>query len=205
MHRQPVAGIEKQFTGASMKLSRTYLRHTPKLAALAPLLALLAGCQGTLDTRPAQVGDTPDAWSSRLATLPVEVHDLRPGARPASALAAQVERGTTAAQFAAAHPLSPPLQDQPRVVMYVSTGALASPATLCQAPASTQTPVTTADATTLSAAICDGPRLVDRLVRTSSARALDAGHAAGTAVHLENQLVWALSDRENQPFTADVR
>lgn len=164
---------------------------------LLPLAFAMAGCQGTLHTRWAEQADTYDRWAPQMATLPVEVHGTIPGLSHAETVA-HIPQGTTARRFSAEQPTAPGLTVAPRVVLYVGGDTLPTNSSYCSASPELRSVHHHKDDVMLAAALCDGPRLIDRSRRVVNADHLSAADLDTTIKSVESQLLFGLTVSQAQ-------
>jgi hypothetical protein len=166
-----------------------------------PLLIGLAGCE-TLHARWAKRSDSPDAWSSRMATLPIHVHAQESGVDPGQ-IVARIPNGTTVGQYATAHPTSPELTAVRRLEMYVGGVHVPTFATYCAQQPVMRTINNPGSDVMLAAAICDGPRLVATVRESAASDELDAANMPHTVERVKGRLIFALSRSPSQIPTED--
>lgn len=110
-------------------------------------IAGAAGCNGTLHTRWVQDADTHSLWSSRMAELPIRLH------QPGKDAIVQTRDG---------HPRTTQgVMAMPRVELYVGGTQAPTYESACTATTTLRADTITKPGTLVFAALCDGPRLVD--------------------------------------------
>lgn len=169
---------------------------------LLPLAFAMAGCQGTLHTRWAQQADTYDYWAPQIAALPIEVHGAAPGLSHAETVA-RIPQGTTATRFTAKQPANPSLAAMPRVVLYVGGDTIPTDHSYCSTTPDMRAADNGKHGVMLAAALCDGPRLIDRSRRVVSVDHLGARQLRATVKSLESHLLFGLTVSQAQTPTED--
>lgn len=174
------------------KTENTFSFHA-KAGLLVGLLATLGmtGCAGTLDTRWAKGRDSTDAWSARMATLPIDVHGQLPG-QDAQQSIASIPGGTTAALYAQTHLQAPVLDTHKRIELYLGQGQLSGGDSYCAARPMLSEAEPARHGVLLTAALCDGSRLVETDRLDVKDYDLDQTRVADTIAGLKTKLLFGL-------------
>ena len=154
----------------------------------------LAGCQGTLHTRWAQASDTYDDLSARIDTLPLDIHS-KLDATDLSHIQGVASSSTATAE----------LSGQPRVVLYLGGDQQPTDDTYCQAAPTLHAVRRKPDHTLLAAALCDGPRLVVRMHKELTAKAVTSQNLPWTIQSMRNRLLFGVrvSQAQTPPPTTN--
>ncbi|WP_460592796.1 hypothetical protein [Frateuria aurantia] len=164
-----------------------------------PLGFGLAGCTTTVHNRWAMEGDTLRHWQLQMHTMPVEIHGGF-AAQDATAIAAEVARGTTPEVYAAQRPApDTPLQKTPRVLIYLGTGYLPSDETYCQPKPKLRTVGSQVGKVNIFAAICDGSRLVVRTEQQQPSDQWVYSQVGAIVEKAEERLLYAVSTSPGTP------
>lgn len=170
------------------------------LLALLPIgLGLgLTACAGNLHNRWATETDTLTTWQDAMATMPVEMHaDIEAGQGRASAVS--VPHAVTPAEYAARHPLDAPLDSMPRVSVYLGRSGAPAPADYCGAAQSRRQLAARADKINVTAALCDGHRLVVMADYQFTPEQLGQQGEARVVHAMKEHLLFALATNPSAP------
>lgn len=186
-----------------------------KLALIGPLL--IAAAAGTAQAQTfAQSGDTPQAWSARLAQLPVVLEGSLPAAyqhQMAEYLPGGMRSDVNLVDFTAAADRSIPnattrasaaLQTQPRVVLMFNVSDSLRAVDSCAVAPQVLSAAPPQGALSVRAALCDGTRTVSALQTALPQRDFGTSRAAATVRDLEARLVDQLPHPRNTVYGEPV-
>ncbi len=180
----------------------SFIKHRlfarPRVALLLALpLVALAGCNATVNTRWAESQDSAEAWQTTMTHIPIDVHGAIPG-ESVDQTVNRVTDGTTMAAFDGAHSGQTPLEQAPRIELYVDADKLPQTESYCAVTPTLESVNGKKDAAQVVGALCDGPRLVATEVVHLDSRDLPVAEVSQAVAKFKSRLLDGLASDPRQ-------
>jgi hypothetical protein len=180
------------------KLSVSKLKFVTTLMAVASLGLYLTGCAGTLNNQSATESDTLINWKESMQTMPIEVHGGF-ASHDAAETARSIPNGTTPDLYPGQNHSGADLASMPRIVLYVGMSQIPTDNTYCNKTPALRSIAVNHGEIGVTAALCDGTRLVVQARRDITPEHLASQGDAAVVNAIKSRLMLALSTNPSAP------